>query len=52
MITYVTSGPCRVLVLTKGETGEGVLELWRDIIGPFDAAVAKNEKPDRLKVAL
>ena len=47
LITYVTSGPCRVLILTRGETGEGVLELWRDIIGPFDAAVAKAMFPER-----
>jgi len=46
LIKYVTSGPCRVLVLTKGETGKGIVSLWRKIIGPFDAAVAreKNEK--------
>ncbi|XP_078489243.1 thioredoxin domain-containing protein 3 homolog [Ciona intestinalis] len=49
LIDYVTSGPCRVLVLTKGESGEGVVTLWRDIIGPFDAAVAKEENPDSLR---
>ncbi|XP_076821346.1 thioredoxin domain-containing protein 3 homolog isoform X2 [Clavelina lepadiformis] len=49
LINYVTSGPCRVLVLTKGETGEGVIELWRKIIGPFDAAVAKEENPNSLR---
>ena len=47
LIKYVTSGPCRVILLTKGDTGEGVVEQWREIIGPFDAAVAKNENPDR-----
>lgn len=47
LIAYVTGGPCKVLVLTKGETGEGVIDLWRQIIGPFDAAVAKDEEPER-----
>ena len=47
LIAYVTGGPCKVLVLTKGETGEGVIDLWRQIIGPFDAAVAKDEDPER-----
>ncbi|XP_039251849.2 thioredoxin domain-containing protein 3 homolog isoform X3 [Styela clava] len=49
LISYVVSGPCRVLVLTKSGSGEGVVEQWRDIIGPFDAAVAKEENPDSLR---
>lgn len=49
LIAYVTGGPCKVLVLTKGETGEGVIDLWRQIIGPFDAAVAKDEEPESLR---
>uniref|UniRef100_H2ZDH8 Nucleoside diphosphate kinase-like domain-containing protein n=1 Tax=Ciona savignyi TaxID=51511 RepID=H2ZDH8_CIOSA len=49
LVDYVTSGPCRILVLTKGDSGEGVVSLWRDIIGPFDAAVAKEENPDSLR---
>jgi len=49
LIKYMTSGPCRVLALTKGETGQGVVELWREIIGPFDAAVAKENNPNSLR---
>nr|CAB3264380.1 CiIC3 thioredoxin domain-containing protein 3 homolog [Phallusia mammillata] len=49
LVNYITSGPCRVLVLTKGDSGAGVVELWRDIIGPFDAAVAKVENENSLR---
>ena len=48
----MTSGPVRALGLTKGDTGEGVVELWRDIIGPFDPEEAKVQKPDSIRVRL
>ena len=35
------------LVLTKGETGEGVVQRVRSLIGPTDVEEAKNEKPER-----
>ena len=43
----MTSGPSRVLVVSKGETGEGVLEEWRDWLGPALVEEAKEEAPDR-----
>jgi len=49
LINYMTSGPCRVIVLTKGETGEGIVDTWREMIGPFDAAVAKENDPASLR---
>ncbi len=35
------------LVLTKGDTGEGVVEEIRDLIGPTDVEQAKEEAPER-----
>ena len=35
------------LVLTKGDTGEGVVEDIRDLIGPKDVDLAKEEAPNR-----
>ena len=43
----VTSGPCVALVLTKGDTGEGVMEEIRELVGPKDVEVAKEEAPER-----
>ncbi len=43
----MTSGPCMTLVLTKGDTGEGVLEDLRAVIGPKDVELAKTEAPER-----
>ena len=50
LLSFMTSGPVRALGLTKGDTGEGVVELWRNIIGPYDPEVAKVEKPDSIRV--
>lgn len=35
------------LVLTKGDTGEGVVEEIRDLIGPKDVEEAKEKAPER-----
>lgn len=35
------------LVLTKGDTGEGVIEEIRDLIGPTDVEQAKESVPER-----
>lgn len=35
------------LVLTKGDTGEGVVEEIRDLIGPTDSEQAKETAPER-----
>lgn len=43
LIEYMTSGECVMLALTKvGDTGRGIVDLWREVLGPFDAAVAKE----------
>ncbi len=43
----MTSGPSVVLVLTKGETGEGIIEEWRSMLGPSTVEEAKEQAPDR-----
>ena len=35
------------VVLSKGDTGEGVIDEFRDIIGPADVDVAKQDAPSR-----
>ena len=35
------------LVLTKGDTGEGVVDDIRSFIGPPDVEKAKEESPER-----
>ena len=52
LVEFMTSGPVRALGLTKGDTGEGVIELWRNIIGPFDPEEAKKESSDSIRVSL
>ena len=41
------SGPCMTLVLSKGYTGEGVIQEVRDFLGPTDVEKAKEESPER-----
>ena len=43
----MTSGPSVALVLTKGETGEGIIEEWRELLGPPSVEEAKESAPDR-----
>ena len=41
------SGPCMTLALTKGDTGEGVVEDLREFLGPPDVEQAKQDAPER-----
>ncbi len=43
----MSGGPSHVMVLTKGDTGEGVVHEVRQLIGPKDIEVAKEEAPER-----
>ena len=38
------------VVVTEGETGEGVVETVRELMGPVDIDVAKEQNPERSKV--
>jgi len=35
------------LVLSKGDTGEGVIDEFRELIGPADVDLAKQDAPTR-----
>ena len=43
----VHSGPCMTVVVTHGDTGEGVVEQVRELMGPADVDLAKQDAPDR-----
>ena len=44
---FMTSGPSHVLVLTKGDTGDHVIDDWRELLGPSSVEDAKEQAPDR-----
>ena len=47
LVKFMSGGPSVVLVLTKGETGEGIIEEWRSLLGPASVEEAKEQAPDR-----
>ena len=46
-VVRVHSGPCMTVVVTHGDTGEGVVEQVRELMGPADVDLAKQDAPDR-----
>ena len=51
LIKFMTSGPSVALVLTKGDTGEGIIEEWRELLGPPSVEEAKESAPDRFVIS-
>ncbi|XP_065844765.1 thioredoxin domain-containing protein 6-like [Oscarella lobularis] len=49
LLEFMSSGPCHVLILTKGETGENAIPELRSLIGPTDSESARQEAPDTLR---
>ncbi|ELT87722.1 hypothetical protein CAPTEDRAFT_96991 [Capitella teleta] len=49
LVKFMSSGPSHVLVLSKGETGEGIVEEWRELLGPPSVEEAKEKAPDSLR---
>ncbi|XP_054754223.2 thioredoxin domain-containing protein 3 homolog isoform X12 [Lytechinus pictus] len=49
LVTFMASGPSKILVLTRGDTGEGVVTDIRNLLGPKDIEVAKEEAPESLR---
>lgn len=45
-IQFMTSGISYVLVLSKGRTGKGIIEEWRNKLGPSDVETAKDSAPN------
>jgi len=46
---FMSSGPCVILVVSEGETGENIIPDFRDFIGPKDVNIAKEEAPNSLR---
>lgn len=51
LIEYMSSGPCMTLIISKaGDTpATGVIPEFRNLIGPTDVNVAKEEAPESLR---
>uniref|UniRef100_UPI00398E7C5E thioredoxin domain-containing protein 6 n=1 Tax=Pristiophorus japonicus TaxID=55135 RepID=UPI00398E7C5E len=49
LVRFMSSGPCRVLIISKLEGSDDVVPLWKQFIGPTDIEVAKQEKPESLR---
>ncbi|XP_030832257.1 thioredoxin domain-containing protein 3 homolog isoform X6 [Strongylocentrotus purpuratus] len=49
LVTFMASGPSKILVLTRGNTGEGVVSDIRNLLGPKDIEVAKEQAPESLR---
>ena len=54
MYAFSSSGPCMTLLLSKAadspDVGDGTIDYFRDLIGPKDVNIAKEEAPTRLSV--
>ncbi|XP_055494523.1 thioredoxin domain-containing protein 6 isoform X2 [Leucoraja erinacea] len=49
LIHFMSSGPCRVLIISKPEGTDDVIPQWREFIGPTDVEIARQEKPESLR---
>ncbi|XP_072117582.1 thioredoxin domain-containing protein 6-like isoform X3 [Mobula birostris] len=49
LIRFMSSGPCRALVISEPEGTDEVIPLWKEFIGPTDVEIAKQEKPESLR---
>ena len=48
---HVSSAPCRLLAVTKGEAGLKIVKLCRDMCGPIEPATAKEQSPKSIRVS-
>nr|WAW84848.1 thioredoxin domain-containing protein 3 [Halisarca dujardinii] len=49
LVDFMTSGPSLTVVLSQGESGEGVVEEFRTLLGPTAVEEAKEQSPDSLR---
>ncbi|XP_038644174.1 thioredoxin domain-containing protein 6 isoform X2 [Scyliorhinus canicula] len=49
LIRFMSSGSCRILILSRPVGTDDVIPSWREFIGPSDIEVAKQEKPESLR---
>ncbi|XP_067934512.1 thioredoxin domain-containing protein 3 homolog isoform X2 [Watersipora subatra] len=49
LIEFMCSGPSHVLLLSKPDDGKGIINEWRELIGPTNVEEAKEKAPDSLR---
>ncbi|KAL8583280.1 hypothetical protein ACOMHN_043057 [Nucella lapillus] len=49
LVSFMTSGPSHMLVLTKGQEDDSVIKDWRDMLGPPTVEDAKEKAPESLR---
>ena len=47
MCDFQSSGPSHILVLTKGDFGETIVEEWLEVLGPPNVAEAQESAATR-----
>ena len=47
MIEFQSSGPSHILVLSKGDFGENIIEEWLEVLGPPNVAEAQESAATR-----
>lgn len=47
LVQFMTSGPSHILVITKGATGDGIIDEWRQLLGPPSVEQARESEPGR-----
>jgi nucleoside diphosphate kinase len=47
LVNFMTSGPSHVLVITKGQSGNGIIDEWRQLLGPPSVEQARETAPNR-----
>ncbi|XP_028393484.1 thioredoxin domain-containing protein 3 homolog isoform X2 [Dendronephthya gigantea] len=49
LVEFMSSGPCMTLIISKEGAGEGIIPQFRDLIGPKDVNIAKEEAPNSIR---
>jgi len=49
VVEFMSSGPSVILVITKGDTGDTIIEEWRELLGPKNVTDARETAPDSLR---
>ncbi|XP_076450826.1 thioredoxin domain-containing protein 6-like isoform X3 [Babylonia areolata] len=49
LVSFMSSGPSHVLVLTKGQEDDSIIKDWRDMLGPPTVEDAKEKDPESLR---
>ncbi|KAH9494956.1 Thioredoxin domain-containing protein 3, partial [Bulinus truncatus] len=49
LIKFITSGPSCLLVLTIGQSGETIIDFFRQLMGPKEVEAAKEENPNCIR---